>query len=95
MHDFQFLPNINLFLYPNRAMQESTLKKAVRSSGNFRSQTLYNVGLCLWQLTFDDTALDAVVKADCIVPLVDLLKEGACSFNGARAGVCCDSKGGV
>jgi hypothetical protein len=58
-------------------VQETALKGAIRSSGSARSQTLYNCGLCLWQLTFDEAALAAVAKADVAVPLVDLLKEGA------------------
>ena len=60
-----------------RWLQESALKAGVRSSGACRSQTLYNLGLCLWQLTYDDAGLAQLQKADCVPPLVDLLKQGA------------------
>ena len=62
-------------------LQESVLKAGVRSSGACRSQTLYNLGLCLWQLTYDHAGLAQLQKADCVPPLVDLLKQGAHSLS--------------
>jgi hypothetical protein len=52
------------------------LKKAVASGGPERSQILYNCGLCLWQLSFDEVALLQLRKSRCVEPLVDLLKQG-------------------
>lgn len=41
-----------------------------------RSQVLYNLGLCLWQLSFDEAAMKQLLDAPVVEPLVALLKEG-------------------
>lgn len=53
------------------------MKKAVANGGPARSQILYNCGLCLWQLSFDELAMQQLRKSRCVEPLVDLLKQGA------------------
>lgn len=58
-------------------MQEATLKAAVESPRGTRSQILYNVGLCLWQMTYDEASLAQMQKSRVVEPLVDLLKQGA------------------
>lgn len=41
-----------------------------------RSQVLYNLGLCLWQLSFDEAGMKQLLEAPVVEPLVALLKEG-------------------
>ena len=57
-------------------MQESTLKATMKGTSPSRSQTLYNVGLCLWALSFDDVGMQQLEKNDFVDPLVGLLKQG-------------------
>jgi hypothetical protein len=41
-----------------------------------RAQTLYNFGLCLWLLSFDDNGMIELQRPASLIPLVNLLKEG-------------------
>jgi hypothetical protein len=41
-----------------------------------RSQVLYNVGLCLWQLSMDKGGMEQLQESGAVEPLVALLKEG-------------------
>lgn len=52
------------------------MKTAQNESSPMRSQVLYNLGLCLWQLTFDEAGLKNLLEAPVVEPLVTLLKEG-------------------
>lgn len=53
------------------------MKTAQKESSPVRSQVLYNLGLCLWQLTFDEAGMKQLLEAPVVEPLVALLKEGA------------------
>eukprot|EP00892_Ulva_mutabilis_P008643 jgi/Ulvmu1/6150/UM028_0006.1 len=52
------------------------MKTAQKDSSAMRSQVLYNLGLCLWQLGFDEAAMKQLLEAPVVEPLVALLKEG-------------------
>lgn len=56
--------------------QVTCMKTAQKDSSPMRSQVLYNLGLCLWQLSFDDAAMKQLLDAPVVEPLVALLKEG-------------------
>jgi hypothetical protein len=61
------------------------LRTALESTSGSRSQILYNLGLCLWQLTYDKAALAQMFKSRVVEPLVELLKQGAMPPTAAHA----------
>jgi hypothetical protein len=54
-----------------------------------RAQTLYNFGLCLWLLSFDENGMKELQRRASVTPIVNLLKEGelstCCLFLGTLA----------
>jgi hypothetical protein len=58
-------------------LQETCVKSAAKSNSAFRSQTLYNLVLSLWQLSFDEAGMAALQSSGIVSPLIQLLKEGA------------------
>lgn len=74
------------------------MKTAQKESSPMRSQVLYNLGLCLWQLSFDEGGMKQLLEAPVVEPLVALLKEGVtasipcrqhCQLYNSRPAVSC------
>lgn len=57
-------------------VQVKCMQAAGEEQGPMRSQVLYNFGLCLWLLSFDENGMEEIKKPAVVVPLVNLLKEG-------------------
>ena len=57
-------------------LQVKCMKAAQEEQGPMRSQVLYNFGLCLWLLSYDDNGMEELKRPAAVVPLVNLLKEG-------------------
>lgn len=59
--------------------QVSVMKNTINGASSTRSQVLYQAGLCLWQLSFDEDGLENMKTAGVAGVLVDLLKGGTLS----------------